>query len=109
MDTKSYKKPSETTRARYFSEGDGSPSSRGDSDVPTSGKNTYTGQERHNPAGAGRGFINPASVKSEDVKEMLQDAQDTKDRKKISDMGYKKGGSVKGWGIARGARAAKMR
>lgn len=99
MATKAYKKPSETTRARYFSEGDGSPSSMGDSDIPMPGKNTYTGQERHNPAGAGRGFKNPLTVKSDGVKEMLQEVQDEKDRKKISDMGYAKGGSVRGSGL----------
>jgi len=42
------------------------------------------------------------------MEEALQEVQDGKDRKKISDMGYKKGGSVRGWGKARGGRAAKV-
>ena len=33
-----------------------------------------------------------SSPRTPAVKEMLQEAQDAKDRKKISDMGYKKGG-----------------
>ncbi len=59
-------------------------------------------------AGAGRGFVNPPRVKTDAEKEALQDAQDAKNQKKISDMGYAKGGKVKGWGQARGARAAKI-
>ena len=42
------------------------------------------------------------------MEEALQEVQDGKDRKKISDMGYKKGGSVRGWGKARGGRSAKV-
>ena len=36
-----------------------------------------------------------SSPRTPAVKEMLQEAQDAKDRKKISDMGYKKGGMTK--------------
>ena len=54
-------------------------------------------------AGAGRGFVNPKTVaemaaekpkRSAQVEEAVQEMQDAKDRKKISDMGYAKGGSV---------------
>jgi len=54
-------------------------------------------------AGAGRGFVNPKTVaemaaekpkRSAAVEEAIQEAEDAKARKKISDMGYKKGGSV---------------
>lgn len=54
-------------------------------------------------AGAGRGFVNPKTVaemavekpkRSAAVKEAIQEAEDAKARKKIADMGYKKGGSV---------------
>ena len=63
---------------------------------------------RDKRVGAGRGEVNPPAAKSDEVKAMLQDVQDAKDQKKISDMGYAKGGKVKGWGQARGARAAKI-
>ena len=59
-------------------------------------------------AGAGRGFVNPPRAKTDSEKEAMQAAQDAKARKKISDRGYAKGGKVKGWGQARGARAAKI-
>ena len=55
-----------------------------------------TGEE--SSAGAGRGKVNPPSVKpqrSAQVEEAIQEVQDAKDRKKIADMGYKKGGKVK--------------
>jgi len=66
------------------------------SDTPGPGRSKVigTGQSR---AGAGRGIVNPPDAnpkRSAAEKEMLQEAQDTKDRKKISDMGYAKGGSV---------------
>ena len=65
-------------------------------------------REANKRAGAGRGSKNPPAVKSEGVKEMLQEVQDAKDRKKVSDMGYAKGGSVRGWGAARGGKKAKI-
>jgi hypothetical protein len=50
-------------------------------------------------AGAGRGVVNPPVVKpteerSPRVQEAIQEMEDAKARKKISDMGYAKGGSV---------------
>lgn len=52
-------------------------------------------------AGAGRGFVNPPTVgemaaakRTPQQNEAIQDAKDAADRKKIKDMGYKKGGSV---------------
>jgi hypothetical protein len=52
-------------------------------------------------AGAGRGFVNPPTVaemaaakRTPQQNEAIQDAKDAADRKKISAMGYKKGGSV---------------
>ena len=52
-------------------------------------------------AGAGRGFVNPKTVgemaaekRTPQQNEAIQDAKDAADRKKIKDMGYKKGGSV---------------
>ena len=66
-------------------------------------------REANKRAGAGRGSKNPPSVKSEGVKEMLQEVQDAKDRKKVSDMGYAKGGSVRGCGVAvRGKTKGRM-
>lgn len=54
-------------------------------------------------AGAGRGKVNPPRVKSDAEKEMMQDAQDAKDREKIKDLGFSKGGVARrGWGKARG-------
>jgi len=52
-------------------------------------------------AGAGRGFVNPPTVgemaaakRTPQQNEAIQEAKDAADRKKIKDMGYKKGGSV---------------
>jgi hypothetical protein len=52
-------------------------------------------------AGAGRGFVNPATVaEMEDAKrtpaqrEAIQEMKDAKDRAKIKAMGYAKGGKV---------------
>jgi hypothetical protein len=52
-------------------------------------------------AGAGRGFVNPKTVgemaaekRTPQQNEAIQEAKDAADRKKIKDMGYKKGGSV---------------
>ncbi len=58
-----YTKPSETTKARYSAED-------GFSDVPKGGKNVYVGQERHRPAGAGRGFKDPAHAEGTDAGEL---------------------------------------
>ena len=63
---------------------------------PPRGGSTYIPEEP-NMAGAGRGSVNPPSVKpqrSAQVEEAIQEVQDAKDRKKIAAMGYKKGGSV---------------
>lgn len=51
-------------------------------------------------AGAGRGKRNPPRVKNDMEKEMIQGAQDAKDREAIKAMGYSKGGSVRGVGCA---------
>jgi hypothetical protein len=67
------------------------------SDTPGPGRSKVIGTGKSR-AGAGRGRVNPPDAnpqRSAAEKEMLQEAQDTKDRKKISDMGYKKGGAVK--------------
>jgi len=52
-------------------------------------------------AGAGRGFVNPPTIaemaaakRTPQQNEAIQEAKDAADRKKIKDMGYKKGGSV---------------
>lgn len=66
------------------------PTGRGSKYVPADDGKTST-------AGAGRGSVNPSSAKpqrSAQVEEAIQEVQDAKDRKKIADMGYKKGGSV---------------
>lgn len=48
-------------------------------------------------AGAGRGFMNPPVVQPDMTigeNEMVQEAKDAKDRQRIKDMGFSKGGSV---------------
>ena len=67
-----------------------------DSSYPMVGANRYNGPSPSR-AGAGRGVVNPPANKpqrSAAVEEAIQEMQDAKDRKKISDMGYAKGGSV---------------
>lgn len=82
-------------------------------------------------AGAGRGFVNPTMPKTDArdaeagmsrgtrtytpdtsatdrVKNLMDASGVSLDRKDEAGNAYKKGGSVKGWGIARGARKAKM-
>ena len=53
-------------------------------------------------AGAGRGFVNPPRVKSDAEKEAMQDADDTKMRKKIAAMGFARGGGVELRGKTKG-------
>ena len=72
------------------------------SDTPGPGRTEVVGKNQSR-AGAGRGSVNPPVKPSRTTaeKEMLQEVRDAKDRKTISDMGYKKGGSVsRGNGIA---------
>ena len=62
-------------------------------------KEAFDAQKTAEEVGAGRGKVNPPVVKpapqrSPAVEEAIQEVQDAKTRKKISDMGYKKGGSV---------------
>lgn len=72
------------------------------STLPKAGrKNRYVPPDagKESTAGAGRGKINPPAVKrkmSAREEEMLQEVQDAKMRKRISDMGYAKGGSIDG-------------
>ena len=68
------------------------------SDTPGPGKRSEVIGGSQSKAGAGRGATKPKRTTAE--KEMVQEVRDAKDRKKISDMGYKKGGAVRGNGIA---------
>lgn len=71
------------SKKRYDFEGDTV------SGAPLPGQNEYAGP---NPSAAGAGRGKPA--RSPAVEEAIQEMQDAKARKKISDMGYKKGGTV---------------
>ena len=67
------------------------------SDKPFPGQGSEYFASNASEAGAGRGSVNPPSVKptrSAQVEQAIQEMQDAKARKKIADMGYRKGGSV---------------